>query len=78
MLNKLRTINQDKINKGEDLNNQHLIKILLSRDDCFFVMPMETALSVLEKLGFDEEESKKLCTSLISSDEYIKVKKVEL
>ena len=78
MLNKLRQINQDKINKEEDLLNQQMIKILLSKDDCFFEVPMETALSILQKLGFDEKDSMEIYKELISEREYSKVKKVEL
>lgn len=78
MLDKLRKINQDKINKEEDLLNQQMIKILLSKEDCFFSLPMETALSILEKLGFDEKDSMEIYKELIGVEEYKKVKRVEL
>ena len=80
MLSHLRKTNENlikmaKIEKNEELlKKQELIKVLLSREDCFFEMPMNVAVSVLIDLGQTEEVALKNYKELTSPNEFKRVK----
>ena len=79
MLNNLRQKNNNLIRKFEleknnDMLERHkLISVLLSRDDCFFKIPMDDALSILRDLGQNKEESLETYKHLTSFAEFKKV-----
>lgn len=80
MLSHLRKTNENlikmaKIEKNEELlKKQELIKVLLSRKDCFFEMPMNVAVSVLIDLGQTEEVALENYKELTSPQEFKRVK----
>lgn len=80
MLSHLRKTNEKLIkyakieNNEEKIKKQELIKVLLSREDCFFEMPMNVAMSVLIDLGQTEEEALKNYKELTSPQEFKRVK----
>ncbi len=68
-------IKKAKLEKNQDLlKKQELIKVLLSRKDTFFEMPMEVALAVLKDLGQDEQTALENYKKLTSAEEFKKVK----
>lgn len=80
MLSRLRKTNENlikmaTIEKNEELlKKQELIKVLLSREDCFFEMPMNVAVSVLIDLGQTEEEALENYKEFTSPSEFKRVK----
>lgn len=70
LLNKLRTIAEDYAKKNED-EKYKIIKAILSEDNCFFKISPETALNILEDLGFKKEEGKEIYKHLISPESYL-------
>ena len=79
MLNNLRQKNNNLIRKFELEKNEamierhKLISVLLSRDDCFFKIPMDDALSILNDLGQNREEALETYKKLTSFAEFKKV-----
>lgn len=80
MLSYLRKTNENLIKKcsleGDTIGieKQKLIQTLLSKEDCFFEMPMPVAFSVLIDLGFSQDKALELYTQLTSAEEYKRVK----
>lgn len=63
-LDKLRQINEEQLkNNPSDLNKT--IKVILSDDDCFSYIDMETSIKILMDLGKTEDEAKVLYEKLI-------------
>lgn len=69
MINKLRTRNDALIQKYEDdlenLNKQLIIKELLKNDECFHIIPMETAYSLILDLEYPEDKINEIYLKLI-------------
>jgi len=68
-------IKKAKLEKNEELlKKQELIKILLSKEDCFFEIPMQAAISILMDLGQTEEVALENYKKLTSAEEFKRVK----
>jgi len=69
MIETLRGINERLISYYKDdsvnLKKQKLIKKLLSNDDCFLKMPIETAYCILDDLQIPETYQKQIYMKLI-------------
>lgn len=69
MIETLREINERLISYYKDdvknLKKQKLIKKLLSNDDCFLKMPIETAYCILDDLQIPEIYQKEIYIKLI-------------
>ena len=80
MINELRKKNEllikkFKLEKNKDLEAKHnVIATLLSNDDCFFKIDINTALSILNDLKYSKEQSIKIYKDLISIDKFVKNK----
>ncbi|MBR4002774.1 MAG: hypothetical protein IKI95_01720 [Clostridia bacterium] len=62
-------------NKQEELKKQLLIASMLEDEQCFFKLDMNTALSILTNLGFDNDERLNLYKKLTSFEEFKKFNK---
>lgn len=71
MINKLKEINEKLIiinkNNKHELKKQKLIKQLLSDNNCFFKINIETSYSILKDLNFKDEDLKDIYQKLIDS-----------
>ena len=71
MINDLREINKKLIklykNDDEKLRKQLLIKKILSEENCFFKMDIDTAFNILLDLQITNEEIKNVYKNLMSS-----------
>lgn len=58
MLNKLREITQELLNKNdENFKKYSIINDILKNDKCFYEMDMDTAVSILTDLGYSYDDS---------------------
>ncbi len=63
MINKLREITQELLNKNdENFKKYSIINDILKSDKCFNEMNMDTAISILRDLGYSYEDSLKIYT----------------
>lgn len=67
MIKKLRIITQELINKTRDKEKYQIIDKILKDDLCFFKMDIDTSISILLDLGFNESDAKELYKELIDS-----------
>lgn len=80
MINNLRKKNEllikkFKLEKNKDLEAKHnVIATLLSNDDCFLKIDINTALTVLNDLEYSKEQCLKIYKDLISIDKFVKTK----
>lgn len=66
MINKLREITQELLNKNdENFKKYSIINDILKSDKCFSEMNMDTAISILKDLGYSYEDSLKIYTYLV-------------
>lgn len=65
MIKKLRIITQELINKNMDKEKYQIIDKILKDDLCFFKMDIDTSISILLDLGFNESDAKELYKELI-------------
>lgn len=64
-----------KLEGNKELETKHnLISTLLSRDDCFFKMSMDTAFNILFDLGYDQQQSFEIYKQLICIENFKKIK----
>ena len=80
MINTLRKQNETLLNKfklegNKELESKHtLISTLLSHDNCFFKLPMDTAINILFDLGYNKQESLDVYKKLISIENFKRFK----
>lgn len=69
MLEQLRTIVKDLMEKKDsNFNKYSLINDILSNDECFNELDMDTAVSILQDLGYSYEDSIKIYTYMVNID----------
>jgi hypothetical protein len=63
MLNKLRELTQELLNKNdENFKKYSIISDILKNDKCFYEMDMDTAISILNDLGYSYNDSLRIYT----------------
>ena len=62
-------------NKQEELKKHLLISSMLENEQCFLKLDMNTALSILKNLGFNDEEKLNIYKQLTSFEELKKLNK---
>ena len=62
-------------NKQEELKKQLLIASMLEDEQCFFKLDINTSLSILSNLGFNNEERLNVYKQLTSFEEFKKINK---
>ena len=70
MLSKLRDIVNVFLERELSFKEKQkfeLIKNILSDDDCFFKMDIDTACNIIKDLGFNKEDTIKIYKELINS-----------
>lgn len=69
MLEQLRTIVKDLMEKKvSNFNKYSLINDILNNDECFNELDMDTAVSILQDLGYSYEDSIKIYTYMVNID----------
>ena len=69
MLEQLRTIVKDLMEKKDsNFNKYSLINDILNNDECFNELDMDTAVSILQDLGYSYEDSIKIYTYMVNID----------
>lgn len=69
LIEQIRECSSKKLNT-EHSEKYRIINEILQSDDCFFNMKIETALSILNDLGYSNSDAIKLYYDLISLDSY--------
>lgn len=62
-------------NKQEELKKHLLISSMLEDEQCFFKLDINTSLSILSNLGFNNEERLNVYKQLTSFEEFKKINK---
>lgn len=68
MIEKLRKVSKIKLNSSNDINDMDKYEIIcriLQDDDCFKKMKTETAYKLLEDLGFELSDVKRIYNDII-------------
>ncbi len=69
MLEQLRTIVKDLMEKKDsNFNKYSLINDILNNDECFNELDIDTAVSILQDLGYSYEDSIKIYTYMVNID----------
>lgn len=69
MLEQLRTIVKELMEKKDsNFNKYSLINDILNNDECFNELDMDTAVSILQDLGYSYEDSIKIYTYMVNID----------
>lgn len=69
MLEQLRTIVKELMEKKDsNFNKYSIINDILNNDECFNELDMDTAVSILQDLGYSYEDSIKIYTYMVNID----------